>query len=205
MKKLFLAACVAALGLVSLNAQSASYRAEVGAGFTNYDIKTSNIDKSIKVGLRIGGAAEIALSDAGTSEVYLAPGLLYKQGGAIFDDDLGDVDVRYTTHELAIPVNIGFRAKFYDGMGVSLELGPYFSYGLSGKAKSGSRTSDLYDSNSGSLKRFDAGIGGSVALEYNRYYLRVGAEYGFLDMMKNSSSDNYMRNMGFFTAVGIRF
>lgn len=205
MKKIFLAAFVAAASFVSLGAQSLSYRAEIGGNFSNYSMKTTEYEFSIKPGLRVGGAVEIALSDAGTSSVFLAPGLTYKQNGSIIDLDSSDSDMRHTIHELALPVNIGFRAKFAQDLSVSLELGPYFSYGLSAKSKLGSISTDLYDSEDGALKRFDVGIGGSAALEYTRYYLRIGAEYGFTDMMKNSVSNNYLRNMGFFTTLGIRF
>lgn len=212
MKKIFLAFALLS-GLTFASAQQFTPRIEVGANFANHDVKNSLLDHKIKTGLRVGAAVELGLSTSGMTQIYLAPGLTYRMSGTKFEEklDLGlvssSVGINTTKHELVVPVNIGLRARFAEALGVSVEFGPYFAYGLSANLKGAKSEGDginLYDTDLG-FKRFDSGIGASVALEYNRYFLRLGAEYGFIDLNKVKITDNYVRNMGFFTTLGIRF
>lgn len=207
LKKLIAAALLLTSGVSGAMAQNLSARIDVGANFANQDVKVSAFDNKIKAGLRVSTALEIALSKSNSSTVYIAPGLTYKMGGtvmsgALLGDLMPKLEASYRTHELALPINFGMRANFAPELAVSLELGPYFSYALAGSYTLGKTTQNIYPD---AQKRFDAGINGSVALEYSRYYLRLGAEYGFTDLNKINYATNYRRNMAFFAGVGIRF
>lgn len=196
MKKIFVA--FALLGsFVVASAQQLMPRLEVGINFANHDVKNTIIDHKIKAGLRVGGALEIGLSNAQMTQIYLAPGITYRMSGT-------KLEVSTTKHELVVPVNIGLRARFAQDLAVSVEFGPYFAYGLGANLNTIKNLKvDLYNTDSG-LKRFDSGIGASVALEYNRYFLRLGTEYGLVDLNKTKIMNNYVHNMGFFTTLGIR-
>lgn len=211
MKKTVLTA-LACLGIIAgASAQTTiKPRVEAGLNFGNISTSPSTDMYKIALGLRAGGAVEIGLSQSPLTQIYLAPGLTYKNHGTNIENpvgslgnilgiDLGNLskDVRQSMHSIAIPVNLGLRASLGNDLGVSLEFGPYAAYLLS--AKVGDTTiTDGY-------KRFDAGINGSVALEYQRFYLRLGAEYGLLNL-NNSGVDAFKeRNVGFFTTVGVSF
>ncbi|MDY3090594.1 MAG: porin family protein [Porphyromonas sp.] len=196
MKRIVLAAIAALATSAGLAAQtSIKPRVEIGLNLGKLEPKESNLDFNIAAGLRAGVALEFALSQSALSEIYLAPGLTYKNHGAKVTK-YGE-DNRLSMNSLSLPVNLGLRASLGNDLGVSLEFGPYFSYLLSSSYLGASKNEDL--------KRFDAGINGSVALEYQRYFIRLGAEYGFTDLNKPTIEDNSLRNMGIFTTIGMTF
>lgn len=196
MKKVFLSACAVVLTALSLEAQTTiKPRVELGLNLGSVDVKNSEYDYKLAAGLRVAGAAEITLSESLSTDIYLAPGLTYKMHGTYIDTSV--TSERLSMHSLSIPVNLGLRAKLDNAWGVSFEFGPYFSYLLS------SRYQD--ESNVDLFKRFDAGLNASAALEYDRYFFRLGAEYSFTDLNKEKIDNNYFRNMGIFTTVGVRF
>lgn len=196
MKKVFLTACAVAFAAISLDAQTTiKPRVELGLNLGSFDVKIPDYDYKLAAGFRVSGAAEISLSESLSTNIYLAPGLTYKNHGTYQETLLSSN--RISMHSLSVPVNLGLRANLGNAWGVSFELGPYFSYLLSSKYKESSNT-DLF-------KRFDAGLNASAALEYDRYYFRLGAEYGLTDLRKEKIGDDYVRNMGIFTTVGVRF
>lgn len=225
-----IAALVMVAGVFGMNAQSFTPRVEVGAAFSNASIK--NQSTSTKIGLRAGAALEISLTDAGMANIYLAPGVTYKMGGyktslsnvgAAAGDALNDlagalgnltgalVDTgivdkatsalnglgSVTTHNISVPVNIGLRAGFSKTLAASVEVGPYFSYALSGKSNS----IDIFEGDG--AKRFDAGLGVSAALEFSKFYVRLGTEFGFINQSKIANFDT--KNKNFYTTIGMRF
>lgn len=196
MKKVFLAACVAALATWGAEAQTTiKPRVELGLNFGRVDVKHTELEFNIASGLRLSAAAEIMLSESLSTDVFLAPGISYKNHGAVVKT--WNTNDRLSMNSLSLPVNLGLRAKLGNGLGVSFEFGPYFSYLLSANYQTQSQLDEY--------KRFDAGINASAALEYDRYFVRLGAEYGLTDLNKEKIENNYFRNMGVFTTVGLRF
>lgn len=211
MKKTVLTALACLAAVAGVSAQTTiKPRAEIGLNFGNISTSPSTDMNKIALGLRAGAAVEIGLSDSPLTQIYLAPGLTYKNHGYKIKNTLGALagdlgidlgalgkDTRVSMHSLAVPVNLGLRASLGNDLGVSLEFGPYAAYLLSAKFGDEPIT-DGY-------KRFDAGINGSVALEYQRFYLRLGAEYGLLNLNKSNVDALKERNVGFFTTVGMSF
>lgn len=194
MKKMIMAALVLAAGVFGVEAQSLSPRVEVGAAFSSMSFKVS--DPDMKLGVRAGAALEIGLTDPGMVNVYLAPGLTYKMGG--YKNPV-DANGHLTTHNISVPVSFGMRAGFASSMAASVEVGPYFSYVLSGCMAGYDLFSYKKDS-----KRFDAGIGVSAALEYSKFYLRLGTEFGFLNQFGEANLADG-KNKNFYTTLGFRF
>ncbi|MDO4707293.1 MAG: outer membrane beta-barrel protein [Porphyromonadaceae bacterium] len=222
MKKMIVTALVLAAGVLGVSAQSVTPRVEVGAAFSNMSFEKQSA--STKTGLRAGAAVEVGLTAPGAVSVYLAPGVTYKMGGykttsQAVSNALGDLASAFggfpgvevidaikglasgqvTTHNISVPVNFGMRAAFASAFAASVEVGPYFSYALA--AKLGEQ--NLYDLNK-DAKRFDAGLGISAAIEYNKFYLRLGTEFGFVNQFgKDQASDG--KNKNFYTTLGFRF
>lgn len=202
MKKLFFSALVLAAGVFTAQAQS--LRVEAGATFANQKVvdKTQNI----KIGARAGVGAEFSLAPM----VYLGAGLNYQMGGFKTAKVLEAAQVSTTLHYLTLPVTIGFRAPLTSDLSVSVEGGPYAAFGLSGKASATAGKlkvdvpTEVFGDN-GALKRFDAGLNVSAAVEYQRFYFRLGTEIGMLDVSKFEAKNSSVKNMNFFTTVGFRF
>lgn len=204
MRKTVMAALVMAAGIWGAQAQSVTPRIEVGAAFSNASQKTTSANsttENIKIGLRAAAAAEIALTDPGMATFYLAPGVVYKMGGY----KTKFVSATETTHSVSVPVNIGLRANFMHNLGVSVELGPYFAYALSGKMETKKGLSlDLFGDAS-NRKRFDAGVGISAAVELSRFYVRLGSEFGMINQFKKAPEGYSLTQHNFYATVGMRF
>lgn len=213
-KVLLLGAAVA--GLATAQAQITVHpRAEVGENISTLSVKVDNksLDgaKSL-VGLRIGGAAEIALpvNVGSMTTLYVAPGLLYRQLGAIDKNKEASLENKVRINTLTVPVNLGLRVALNDLFAVSLEAGPNFSYALSAKsiAKSNSTTIERNllkeeDGSKAPMKTFEVGVGVSAALEYNKYFVRVGADLGLNNL--SNIEKNSLKTSDFHIGVGYRF
>lgn len=215
MKKLLLLGAAVA-GLATAQAQITVHpRAEVGVNVSNLSVKVDNksLDgaKSL-VGLRIGGAAEIALpvNVGSMTTLYVAPGLLYRQLGAVDKNKEASLENKVRINTLTVPVNLGLRVGLNDHFAVSLEAGPNFSYVLSAKsiAKSNSTTVEQNllkgeDGHKAPMKTFEVGVGVSAALEYNKYFVRVGADLGLNNL--SNIEKNSVKTSDFHIGVGYRF
>lgn len=213
-KVLLLGAAVA--GLATAQAQITVHpRAEVGENISNLSLKVDNksLDgaKSL-VGLRIGGAAEIALpvNVGSMTTLYVAPGLLYRQLGAIDKNKEASLENKVRINTLTVPVNLGLRVALNDLFAVSLEAGPNFSYALSAKSIAKSNTTTVEqnllkgeDGHKAPMKTFEVGVGVSAALEYNKYFVRVGADLGLNNL--SNIEKNSVKTSDFHIGVGYRF
>ena len=213
-KVLLLGAAVA--GLATAQAQITVHpRAEVGENISTLAVKVDNksLDgaKSL-VGLRAGVAAEIALpvNVGSMATLYVAPGLLYRQLGAIDKNKEASLENKVRINTLTVPVNLGLRVALNDLFAVSLEAGPNFSYVLSAKsiAKSNSTTIERNllkgeDGSKAPMKTFEVGVGVSAALEYNKYFVRVGADLGLNNL--SNIEKNSVKTSDFHIGVGYRF
>lgn len=213
-KVLLLGAAVA--GLATAQAQITVHpRAEVGENISTLAVKVDNksLDgaKSL-VGLRVGLAAEIALpvNVGSMTTLYVAPGLLIRQLGAVDKNKESSVENKVRINTLTVPVNLGLRVALNDLFAVSLEAGPNFSYALSAKsiAKSNSTTIERNllkeeDGSKAPMKTFEVGVGVSAALEYNKYFVRVGADLGLNNL--SNIEKNSVKTSDFHIGVGYRF
>ncbi|WP_455107011.1 outer membrane beta-barrel protein [Porphyromonas sp.] len=216
MKKLLLLGAAVA-GLATAQAQITVHpRAEVGVNVSNLSVKSDKPLNELQplVGLRIGGAAEITLPITlhPMATLYVAPGLQYRQLGTIVTDpEEGKVRI----NALTLPVNLGVRVPLNERIAVSLEAGPNFSYALSAKSiKKRNRTTvernllkaDRNEEEGDSkapMKVFEVGMGVSAALEYNKFFVRVGADFG-LNNLSNIEKFS-IKTSDFHIGVGYRF
>lgn len=196
MKKLFIGAFALVAGTLAAQAQSINPRIEVAGNFARTQVKNEDGSSAqgikVRPGFRVGAAAEIGLA----SGIYVAPGLTFRQEGA----KRGDVSTGL--NYLSVPINLGIRVGLTDAIAVSVEAGPSFSYGVS----SVSSLSNAWDAfKDGGLKRFDAGINASAALEYSKVYLRLGTDLGMVNTMKEAVRQASAKNASFYLGVGYRF
>lgn len=190
MKKVIFTLLALLVGATVSVAQNVTPRAEIGLNVANVKM-AGDAKPDAKLGLRIGGAVEIGLADG----VYLAPGLMYRANGFS-----GDASTSATFHYLSLPVNLGYRFTLAPEWGLSLEAGPYLAYGLGGDIKSAFGKVDAFGDH-GDLKRFEAGLGMSVGIDYGRYFARIGTDLG----LTNSAKQGSVKNTDFYIGLGLRF
>lgn len=220
MKKLFFVAVATLGGVFTVNAQSIHPRVEVAGNFAKIIEKANNteVKNGIKPGVRVGAAVEIPIGESG---VYVAPGLTYKMEGTKNTKSVeaagSKTEFSSTTslHYLTIPVDLGMRVDL-GAVAISVEAGPYFSYALKGtsegKAASDilkgaiNATTNLFEKDQEKMKRYDVGIGASAAVEYSRFYFRLGTDFGLINTAHKNWADKInTKNASFYAGVGFRF
>ena len=207
-----------------------SIKVEAGANFANQTAKVGDQsqDGKMMIGYRAGVGVEFGITDG----FYVNPGLYFLSRGAKSEgiEMLGaKADATLWLHNVEVPVHVGYRAGIAPGMAVSIQAGPWFSYGFLGKrvykatgdglaADAAKKVVDELNKNDNnpykaskvagvtvpaSLKPFDLGVGMQAGFEYQQFGLNLGFEYGLLN---TSAVENVkVNNMNFYVGLGYRF
>ncbi|WP_297193731.1 outer membrane beta-barrel protein [uncultured Porphyromonas sp.] len=211
MKKLFFAAV--ALVATSFAAQAQiNPRIEVAANIARTVAKDANGSDvnglKIHPGFRAGLAVEIGVA----SGVYIAPGITFRQEGnkQELTSNQKTETVSNTLNYISVPVTLGIRIPLSEGLAVSAEFGPTFSYGVSSSVrtlagiKGGIKSA--YDAfKEKQYNRFDMGINASAALEFSKVYVRLGTDLGMVNSFKEATDKLSSKNTSFFLGLGYRF
>ena len=231
MKKVILAivTMLAATTLATAQMRPA-IKVEAGANFANQTAKVGDQsqDGKMMIGYRAGVGVEFGITDG----FYVNPGVYFLSRGQKSEatELLGaKVDATRWLHNVEIPVHVGYRAAIAPGMAVSIQAGPWFSYGFLGKdvykATGEGTVADLSkkvvdelnkrDNNPykeskvagvtvpASLKPFDLGVGMQAGFEYQQFGLNLGFEYGLLNT--SAVENTKVNNMNFYVGLGYRF
>lgn len=220
MKKLILAV-TALFAAASMATAQTAVKVEAGANFSNQTTKVGDTSKDgqMLIGYRAGAGVEIGITDG----FYVNPGLYFLSRGAQASVEVLGVKTTAKTwlHNVQVPVHFGYRADLGGNMGVSIQAGPWFSYGYLGKVPttvqsntgvdvidnniSGTKVSSYnpYSSTPKTLKPFDLGVGMQAAFEYAQFGLNVGFEYGLLNT--SAINNRKVNNMNFYVGLGYRF
>ena len=211
MKKLFFVAV--ALVATSFAAQAQiNPRIEVAANIARTVAKDANGSDvnglKIHPGFRAGLAVEIGVA----SGVYIAPGITFRQEGNKQEVTTNQKTetVSNTLNYISVPVTLGIRIPLSEGLAVSAEFGPTFSYGVSSSVrtlagiKGGIKSA--YDAfKEKQYNRFDMGINASAALEFSKVYVRLGTDLGMVNSFKEATDKLSSKNTSFFLGLGYRF
>mgnify|MGYP002754298614 FL=1 len=211
MKKLFFAAI--ALVATSFAAQAQiNPRIEVAANIARTVAKDANGSDvnglKIHPGFRAGLAVEIGIA----SGIYIAPGITFRQEGNKQEVTTNQKTetVSNTLNYISVPVTLGIRIPLSEGLAVSAEFGPTFSYGVSSSVrtlagiKGGIKSA--YDAfKEKQYNRFDMGINASAALEFSKVYVRLGTDLGMVNSFKEATDKLSSKNTSFFLGLGYRF
>ena len=204
MKKMIIAAVALLAGTFAAQAQGIHPRVEVAGNFsTNIvkDAKGVTVDGyKVRPGFRVAGAVEVGL----LGPLYIAPGVAFQQNGSKNGNET------VTLNYLSVPVNLGLHVAL-GGLGVSLEGGPSFSYGISAKSTAPAEAAkeavkEAVDQiKNGGLKRFETGVNASVAVHLSSLYFRLGSDIGLTNIYKNKADEGSLKNASFYLGVGLRF
>ena len=207
-------------------------KVEAGANFSNQTTKVDDksTDGKMMIGYRAGVGAEFGFADG----FYVNPGVYFLSRGAKSEaiEMLGaKADATLWLHNVEIPVHVGYRAAVAPDMSVSIQSGPWFSYGFLGKrvykatgeglaADAAKKVVDELNKGDNNpykdttvagvtvkapLKPFDLGVGMQAAFEYRQFGVNLGFEYGLLNTSNIETPKTKVNNMNFYVGLGYRF
>jgi len=129
MKKLCVIAVLLFLG-AQLHAQKIGIK--VGANLADAKIEDGgvSVDTKSKIGFLVGVSADFKLIGG----LGINTGIDFTQKGTKFNEDFFGVEVSTTLNYLIIPARLAYTFEA-GSLGIFIEAGPYFGYGLGGKMK----------------------------------------------------------------------
>lgn len=203
MKKLLLLAASACLFAVSANAQL-RYGPEIGLNINKFDFDPDLGEESTNMGLRIGAAMDICITDHFT----IQPGIYYSMRG-------GESDANILGSTVEQSVNLGYieiplLAEYYINAGpgrIFLGLGPTASIAVSGNFKTKTTTpggieikdeEDIdFGSDPGQLDRSDIGLMFNVGYDFDMgLFIRPFYHMGLSNLSNDSAIDAHNRTFG---------
>ena len=204
MKNMIIAAVALLAGTFAAQAQGIHPRVEIAG---NYSTNIAKDGKGVKVdgykpqpGFRAAAAVEVGL----VGPLYIAPGVAFQQNRTKEGDNTS------TKNYISVPINLGLYVGL-GGLGISLEGGPSFSYGISSKSTAPKEAAEeaakeAFDEfKNGGLKRFETGVNASVAAHLGSLYVRLGSDIGLTNIYKNKGNEGSLKNASFYLGVGLRF
>src|SRR5574344_29993 len=133
---------------------------------------------------RAGAAADISIGKG----VYIQPSVFFSEKGVNHSDYLyktyGYQDLHLSYIE--IPVNLMYRFPLSKTKDISLDLalGPYYAYGVNGKAKYSTGTKDLFKESK--FKRNDFGVNAELCFDVYHFLVGAAVQIGFTDLKSNN-------------------
>jgi len=175
------------------HAQEFSFGVQAGFNLSTMlakDDAAKSTDYKLAPGFNIGGVAEMPITDLFSVQaklLFTTKGFNYKSSGS-------STKVNCFLFYTEIPILA--KANFEIGnIGVYGLLGPYFGFGLAGRAKVGDDTESIKwgsDGNADDFKRFDAGL--SIGAGANLSIVQVGMNYNFGLTNISAYTDDGYRN-----------
>jgi Outer membrane protein beta-barrel domain len=205
MKKTILTAVIAFAAIFGTNSYAqnspAQFGVKVGGGVANF---TGDLDGTkSKAGLDAGVTFGYQLAP----NVYLLSGLDYIAKGAKAEE--GSESLSMNLGYIELPIHIGYKIPVAEGTKFVIQAGPYFAYAVKGTLKSGAVSLDWFGDSSdfeGSFfvpKRFDAGLGVGVGLEFGKMSIGLDVDYGLVNIYKGS--DGSIKNLSSSLSIGYKF
>lgn len=188
-------------------------------------LNVSNItdldDYKAKAGFHLGVLADIPVPMA-VDGFSVQSGLFYTMRGAKYkESEEGYKETeKIASHYFQIPVYWSYKYDF-GSVAVSAFTGPYIAVGLGGKVKSkyegedydgeSYEESEKYDlfgkdkDDSQNFKRFDFGWSLGAGVTFDRIYVGLQYDFGFINMERESEAGYHPKNRNFSLSVGYSF
>lgn len=185
MKKLLFIAMMALTAIVG-KAQDVEQGFRMGA---QVNVGLSNViydgDK-VSFGYGIGWVAEYNFSP----NLYLQSGV----GLQSISHKENAIDGTISAFYAQVPIHVGYRFGINDNYSLFVQAGPTLGIGLWGSSIEyyGGGSDNYFDL----AKRFDLGVGGRVGLEFEKFKVSLGVDYGVLEVF-DAGGHNLSANVGF--------
>lgn len=206
-----LRSCVlVAVLLVSLSANALlpiSFGVNAGANMSN--LSGDIDDAKSKAGFQAGLTVDLNVPLTG---LFVQSGVSFTTKGTKLDRPEVD-DYSINAMYLQVPIRIGYKFSALDLVGLNINAGPYYAYGIGGKSKPG-KESDLPEhafykkrdtfGDDGLLKKNDFGLTVGVGAEFLGFLtLNLGYEFGLTNIAKDG--DEKIRTRNGYLTVGYKF
>ncbi len=181
MKKLLLA--LAGIAFVAGSAVAQDYEKNIfgvraGMNVANMSVKGYSPDS--KIGFHVSGVYQRLLTSS--APLYLETGLSFSQKGCKSGSEVGDI--KANAMYLQIPVMVNYKFSIKDAVTLYPSVGLYYGLGIGGKVKGEGYNVDTFGK-TGALKRSDLGMRVSATVEWKKFSLGLGYEFGLMDINKN--------------------
>lgn len=123
-------------------------------------------------------------------------------------------DLKQNLMYLQVPIHLGYKVDIGASTRLVFAAGPYVAYGIAGKTKGDLRQSNPtqegynylyhtvdYKSFGNGNRRFDLGLGASMGVEFGKFGVNIGYDWGLINVTENVDSKN--RNA--YLSVGYKF
>lgn len=192
-------------------------------------LSTTSVDEyDMTVGFDVGAVVDFNFS----RNLFVRTGLDFVMKGAKLDlytgkmvGTVAEYNNKYTRvhlNYLQLPLMVGYRTPVSPGVFVYASGGVYGSYGIWASGKYRYSTNLIEEKNENidydsfddlQLKKFDFGLVGAIGVEYDRYSVNIGYEYGLLNLNKttnatqpsNFTNGDSWHNMNATCTLGYRF
>lgn len=197
MKKFLMTLAVACFALTASAQEKGDFRFGVTAGMNVSNITDMEMDS--RIGFHVGAKAEYNITD----NLYGNAALLFSQKGNQKEE--GAYKETENPGYIELPIHIGYRFKMGDKVSIFGETGPYFAYGICGKDKFEGPDLDedtkFFDYDN--ANKFDFGWGVKAGVEYAKFQISLGYEYGITKVF--DIDDVKPHNSNFMVSVAYMF
>ena len=198
MKKFLMTLAVACFALTASAQEKGDFRFGVTAGMNVSNITDMKMDS--RIGFHVGAKAEYNITD----NLYGNAALLFSQKGNQKEE--GAYKETENPGYIELPIHIGYRFKMGDKVSIFGETGPYFAYGICGKDKlegTGVADYDVKFFDYDNANKFDFGWGVKAGVEYAKFQISLGYEYGITKVF--DIDDVKPHNSNFMVSVAYMF
>ncbi len=180
MKRISITLAVAMLSILMVQAQSSSIfiGASGGINLSKFE-HTQNLQELYSSGNSILGVNAGFEAGIQLQNFVISTGLQYIQKGAEYRTDnfndgteVGFFTARERLHYLAVPLLVGYRHEVFDGVALSVDLGPSFNFGLSGKLD---ETTEYFGSDDVDMDHYRVAFGNNINEDYRP--MQVGFQF----------------------------
>lgn len=200
MKKMFLAAAIAVLGLSQSDAQ-VNFGVKAGPQLSNL-VGNDDVDASTKFGFHAGAYANIRISE----QFAFQPELLYSMQGAESETTYEEFGITYRDEDKIqlSYINVPLMMKWYAYDGLNFEFGPQIGFNVAAKAKGESTVTNgdgsittSYDEDIDDIETVDFGLNIGAGYELPMG-LNFGIRYalGLTEIQKDSDLKNSVISLG---------
>lgn len=174
-------------------------------------LSTSSVDDyTMRGGLAVG----IVVDYNFTKNLFLRSGFDFMMKGGKYDQHFdiltngvaenGRKTVSVHLNYIQLPVMIGYRSDIGNGVSIYGSGGLYGALAVYGKGRYNyytnlnTKESQEYDSLEDlNFKKFDFGLVAAIGVEYQRYSVNIGYEYGLINLNSTKDSYNYLTNRAY--------
>jgi hypothetical protein len=181
---------------LTANYAQAQFSFGVRAGFNMTNLFNREGTK-FQPGFHAGLVGDIAVGPA----FSIQPAVLYATQGWKLETELvnGAVVLNY----IQVPINLQYKVDLM-GPKLLVQAGPYFGYGLGGKSKIGSLTTDIKMGGDEAYNAIDYGIVGGVGAQFGRIQIGINYLLGLADLNNTDLGDS-VKNTGLSLSLTVLF